>query len=89
MLIQRTIRRKFTDCTVLTIAHRLNTVMDSDRILVMDAGNLVEIEHPYVLLKEPSSHLYGLVEQTGKAMTNKLRLIAKRVSVGRIFDVEN
>lgn len=81
MLIQRTIRRKFTDCTVLTIAHRLNTVMDSDRILVMDAGNLVEIEHPYVLLKEPSSHLYGLVEQTGKATSNKLRSVAKRVSV--------
>ena len=37
-LIQRTIRTKFAHCTVLTVAHRLNTIMDSDKVLVMDKG---------------------------------------------------
>ena len=39
-LIQQTIRRKFVNCTVLTIAHRLNTIMDSDKVLVMDKGRM-------------------------------------------------
>ncbi|KAF7996692.1 hypothetical protein HCN44_002338 [Aphidius gifuensis] len=75
-LIQKTIRRKFADCTVLTIAHRLNTVMDSDKILVMDAGTVVEFDHPHVLLQNPDGALSSMINETGKAMANSLKAVA-------------
>ena len=80
-LIQNTIRRKFKDCTVLTIAHRLHTIMDSDRVLVMSAGNAVEFDHPHVLLENTDGVFYGLVKQTGKGMVENLIKIANEVSV--------
>ena len=59
-LIQTIIRSKFTDWTVLTIAHRLNTVIDSDRIAVMDAGRVVDYDTPEVLLKKDGGLLAEL-----------------------------
>ncbi|KAK4880384.1 hypothetical protein RN001_008530 [Aquatica leii] len=76
-LIQTTIRQKFANCTVLTIAHRLNTVMDSDKVLVMDAGTMVQFDHPYVLLQQTDGIFYGMVQQIGKSMADVLTGIAK------------
>ncbi|XP_075236424.1 ATP-binding cassette sub-family C member 4-like [Lycorma delicatula] len=76
-LIQKTIRDKFSDCTVLTIAHRLNTVMDSDKVLVMDAGKAVEFDHPYNLLKDSDGYFFKLVQETGSIMSEQLAEIAK------------
>ncbi|XP_027527984.1 canalicular multispecific organic anion transporter 1 [Neopelma chrysocephalum] len=51
-LIQTTIRSEFSDCTVLTIAHRLHTIMDSNRVMVLQAGQIVEFDSPEELLQK-------------------------------------
>merc|ERR1712048_1411118 len=48
--MQRTLRAEFKECTVLTVAHRLHTVMDSDRIMVLEQGTLVQFDAPRELL---------------------------------------
>ncbi|RHY89679.1 hypothetical protein DYB31_016065 [Aphanomyces astaci] len=61
-LIQESIRDSFKDCTCLTIAHRINTILDSDRILVMDKGSAAEFDTPNQLLKNPNGIFTNLVE---------------------------
>ncbi|XP_054158177.1 ATP-binding cassette subfamily C member 4-like [Oppia nitens] len=77
-LIQRTIRENFADCTVLTIAHRLNTIIDSDRVLVLDSGHIMEFGVPYELLQNNSGVFYKLVKQTGVQMADQLIQLAKQ-----------
>ncbi|XP_039997776.1 multidrug resistance-associated protein 4 [Xiphias gladius] len=77
-LIQRTIRDKFRECTVLTIAHRLNTIIDSDRILVLDAGKIDAYDEPYTLLQNPDGIFYKMVQQTGKLEAAALLEAAKQ-----------
>ncbi|KAJ2691633.1 hypothetical protein GGH99_002269, partial [Coemansia sp. RSA 1285] len=50
--MQKLIRSEFKDCTVLTIAHRLKTIMNSDRIVVLDKGRVIEIGQPSELLEK-------------------------------------
>lgn len=76
--VQKTIRDKFADCTVLTIAHRLHTVMDCDRLLIIDAGQIVEYDHPYCLLKHDNGFLTKLVNETGFSTANHLKQMAEQ-----------
>ncbi|KAF9156647.1 hypothetical protein DFQ26_009289 [Actinomortierella ambigua] len=65
-LIQRTTRTEFKDRNIFTIAHCIKTVMSSDKILVLEKGELQEYASPAVLLNDKSSHLYRLAEQSGE-----------------------
>ncbi|VDL69418.1 unnamed protein product [Nippostrongylus brasiliensis] len=64
-LIQRTIRREFSESTVLTIAHRLNTIMDYDRIIVLNEGRICEFDNPANLLANKMSEFYSLAKKAG------------------------
>uniref|UniRef100_A0A915PNG2 ABC-type glutathione-S-conjugate transporter n=1 Tax=Setaria digitata TaxID=48799 RepID=A0A915PNG2_9BILA len=59
-LIQETIRREFRDSTVLTIAHRLNTIIDYDRVMVLENGSIQEFDSPQNLLANRSSLFFSL-----------------------------
>uniref|UniRef100_A0A8C5A8A0 ABC-type glutathione-S-conjugate transporter n=1 Tax=Gadus morhua TaxID=8049 RepID=A0A8C5A8A0_GADMO len=63
-LIQTTIRKEFSHCTVLTIAHRLQSIMDSSRVMVLDAGRIVEFDSPENLL-EKQGYFYAMTKDAG------------------------
>uniref|UniRef100_A0A8C9SGB7 ABC-type glutathione-S-conjugate transporter n=1 Tax=Scleropages formosus TaxID=113540 RepID=A0A8C9SGB7_SCLFO len=63
-LIQTTIRSQFEGCTVLTIAHRLNTIMDYTRVIVMDKGHIVEIDSPSGLIAQ-RGQFYSMCREAG------------------------
>ncbi|KAL0491865.1 ATP-binding cassette, subfamily C [Acrasis kona] len=75
-LIQHTIRKEFSERTMLTIAHRLNTIVDSDKVAVLDYGELKEFDSPKELLTQPQGLFNMLVNQTGKSNSEYLRRIA-------------
>ena len=64
MKIQETIRSQFTESTVITIAHRIHTIIDSDRVLVLEQGEVKEYDRPAELLKNPDSLFSQLVEKS-------------------------
>jgi len=66
-IIQRTIREEFKDCTIITIAHRINTILDNDRILVLDKGTVAEFDTPQNLLEDTNSIFYSMTKKAGLA----------------------
>ncbi|CAD6893903.1 unnamed protein product [Tilletia controversa] len=80
-LITATLQEEFSDCTVITIAHRLRTIMHSDRVVVMDKGTVSEFASPVQLLEQPESHFYKLCAASGKAEFEKLREMAAFSSI--------
>ena len=78
ILIQEMVRENFKDCTVLTIAHRLHSIMDSNKVMVFDDGHLMENDSPLALMDNNDSIFNNLVQQSGCA--NELKRLAEGTS---------
>jgi ABC-type multidrug transport system fused ATPase/permease subunit len=72
-LIQSTIRSEFSDCTVLTIAHRLNTIIDYEKIIVLDNGQITETGRPSDLLADHTSIFYSMAKDAGLVNNGNLK----------------
>lgn len=75
-LIQETIKQEFSDRTVIAIAHRLHTIIDGDKVLVLDKGVLAEFDSPAELLRNPQGIFTSMVRETGEATERFLRSVA-------------
>lgn len=74
--IQQVIREKFKETTVITIAHRLHTITDYDKVIVMSRGRIVEYGAPWELLK--SGRFFSeMVRNTGEASNKLIRKRSK------------
>jgi len=89
-LIQLMIRQNFKEKTIITIAHRLNTIMDADKVIVLDQGNVAEFDSPKKLLEDKSGIFSGMVAATGKGSAKHLKKIANgEISVVQLLEEES
>ncbi|GJJ09002.1 hypothetical protein Clacol_003223 [Clathrus columnatus] len=64
-IIQESLREASRNASLIIVAHRLNTIMDADKIIFLDAGNMVEFDSPANLLRKPDGHFRSLVDESG------------------------
>eukprot|EP01060_Flectonema_neradi_P004089 TRINITY_DN12694_c0_g4_i1.p1 TRINITY_DN12694_c0_g4~~TRINITY_DN12694_c0_g4_i1.p1 ORF type:complete len:1294 (+),score=165.55 TRINITY_DN12694_c0_g4_i1:38-3919(+) len=83
-IIQETIRNQFKACTVITVAHRLHTIIDNDLVVVLHKGVVSDIGEPHELLQREDSLLTKFVNQTGAASSRSLRETARQASLRRL-----
>lgn len=72
-LIQQTLRERFSSATIIAIAHRLDTIIDYDKVLVLGNGKLLEYGTPNELLENTDGHFSSMVTSTGSDMASLLK----------------
>ena len=82
--IQKMLRSRFEGTTLLTISHRLDTIMDYDVVLVMNSGKAAEFGPPHELLENEEGVFSELVRNTGKESANALKSIASNASLSQM-----
>jgi len=75
-LLQAALSKSFTESTIITVAHRLDTVIDYDKILVLGSGKVLEYGSPRELLERHGDHFSSMVHDTGPQMSKELRMKA-------------
>jgi ATP-binding cassette subfamily C (CFTR/MRP) protein 4 len=75
-LLQAAVSKSFTESTIIAVAHRLDTVIDYDKILVLGSGKVLEYGSPRQLLERHDGHFSSMVHDTGPQMSKELRMKA-------------
>ena len=89
LLVQQAIRSHFSRCSVLTIAHRIETVADSDRIIVLEKGRIVEAETPLSMLRDEGSYLNQLLGHVDANTRAQLRSSIEQKATGSLNTEKN
>lgn len=82
--IQAALRTEFAACTVLTIAHRLNTIIDYDRVMVLDAGALAQFDTPFNLIEQKQGIFYELFDNLNQETKSELKRAAQKAHFERL-----
>ncbi|KAG9092399.1 hypothetical protein FS749_015765 [Ceratobasidium sp. UAMH 11750] len=79
-LISQTIRKEFVDSTIIAIAHRLRTIIDYDKVIVLDQGRIAEYDEPSKLLTDPASKFHALCKASGTRQFAILKQMAEEAA---------